>query len=59
MMDVIPLDAKLVRGSHGAPAPTPADGAMFATSEPALLERDSLGPTDVFGLILRHLDIFP
>ena len=57
LLDVIPLDATLVKGSHGAPPRDPAHGAMFATSEPSLLDRDSIAPTDVFGLILRHLDL--
>ena len=55
LMDVIPLDATLVRGSHGAPPRTPDEGAMFATSEPGLLDRDSVAATDVFEMILRHL----
>jgi predicted AlkP superfamily pyrophosphatase or phosphodiesterase len=59
LLDVIPLDATLVKGSHGAPPSDPAHGAMFATSEATLLDRDSIAPTDVFGLILRHLDISP
>jgi predicted AlkP superfamily pyrophosphatase or phosphodiesterase len=60
LMDVIPLDATLVRGSHGVPPMDPADGAMIATSEAGLLDGTSgtsVAPTDVFGLILRHLGI--
>ena len=56
LMDVIPLDASLVRGSHGRPAATPEDGPVFITSEPGLLDRSSVDATDVFGLLLRHLD---
>jgi predicted AlkP superfamily pyrophosphatase or phosphodiesterase len=55
MLDVIPLDATLVRGSHGAAPRDAADGAMLATSEPALLPREQIEPTDVFHLILQHL----
>jgi hypothetical protein len=28
-MDVVPLDASLVRGSHGLPAADPRDGPLF------------------------------
>ena len=54
-MDVIPLDATLVRGSHGAPPRTPDEGAMFATSERGMLDREFVAATDVFEMILRHL----
>ena len=54
MMDVIPLDAALVRGSHGAAPADPRDGAMIACGDAALLDgHDHLEPTDVFNLILR------
>jgi predicted AlkP superfamily pyrophosphatase or phosphodiesterase len=56
LLDVIPLDASLVRGSHGRPATSPGDGPFFITSEPGLLERPAIEATDVFGLLLRHLD---
>ncbi len=58
-MDVIPLDAAVVRGSHGIPPANPEHGAIFATNTAALLDRGTLAPTDVFGLILQHLDISP
>jgi predicted AlkP superfamily pyrophosphatase or phosphodiesterase len=61
LMDVIPLDATLVKGSHGAAPADPLDGAMIATSEPALLEPSggdgSVAPTAIRDLILRHLDL--
>ena len=56
MMDVIGLDASIVKGSHGLAPRDPADGAMFATSDAELLPHDHVAPTDVFGLILRHLE---
>jgi predicted AlkP superfamily pyrophosphatase or phosphodiesterase len=34
LMDVIPLDASLVRGSHGRPPDDPRDGAVFLSSTP-------------------------
>ncbi len=55
MLDVIPLDATLVKGSHGLPPRDPLDGAMLATSDPSLLNTDHIEPTDVMRLILAHL----
>ena len=55
LMKLIPLDASLVRGSHGRPTPSAAEGPMLMTSEPRLAERESLSPTEVFSTILRHL----
>ena len=34
LMDVIPLDAGLVKGSHGLVPPDPADGPVWISSEP-------------------------
>lgn len=34
LMDVIPLDARLVRGSHGRVPDDPRDGAVFLASQP-------------------------
>jgi predicted AlkP superfamily pyrophosphatase or phosphodiesterase len=58
-MDVIGLDATLVKGSHGLAPPDPADGAMVASSDAELLPHDGrpVPATDVFKLILRHLDL--
>ncbi|MDB5172544.1 MAG: type phosphodiesterase/nucleotide pyrophosphatase [Phycisphaerales bacterium] len=55
MLEVIPTDAELVRGSHGRPTTDPKEGAMLMSDQPELLTSDSLAPTDVFHTILRHL----
>lgn len=34
LMDVVPLEAKLVRGSHGLPTPDPAEGPLYCSSLP-------------------------
>jgi predicted AlkP superfamily pyrophosphatase or phosphodiesterase len=57
MMDVIGLDAKPVKGSHGLPSLDAADGAMIATSDATLLPHDHVAATEVFELILRHLEL--
>jgi predicted AlkP superfamily pyrophosphatase or phosphodiesterase len=54
LMDVIPLDASLVRGSHGCVTP-PGNGPLFMTRQTHLLESESIAATDVCHLILKHL----
>jgi predicted AlkP superfamily pyrophosphatase or phosphodiesterase len=55
LMEVVPLDASLVKGSHGVSPARPEEGAVLLTSEPALVQRESVGATDVCGVMLRHL----
>ncbi|UFS69563.1 alkaline phosphatase family protein [Geomonas sp. RF6] len=55
LMDVIPLDASLVKGSHGRIPATPGAGPLFMTSEPRFLESGAVKATDVYHLLLRHL----
>jgi predicted AlkP superfamily pyrophosphatase or phosphodiesterase len=55
LMDVIPLDATLVKGSHGRPTDDPADGPVFLSSEPRLLAEGPVAATDVKDIILRHV----
>jgi len=55
LMDVIPLDASLVRGSHGVAPATPDEGPILITRRDELLTKNSIEPTDVFGLIMSHL----
>jgi len=55
LMDVIPLDATLVRGSHGRPTDRPDDGPVFITSVPELLGEGSVAATDVKALLLDHV----
>ena len=55
LMDVIPLDATLVKGSHGRPGDCPANGPLLITNQPKLLQEDTLPATAIAGLILKHL----
>jgi len=55
LMDVIPLDATLVKGSHGRVTDDPAAGPLFLTSRPDLLPEGPVPATGVKDLILRHL----
>ena len=55
MMDVIGLDASLVKGSHGLRSATPEKQPVFITQQ--RLERSDVEATDVSGLILQHLGV--
>ncbi len=55
LMDVIPLDATLVKGSHGRPTDAPAAGPLLITRRDDVLQTDALDAAQVCGLILRHL----
>ena len=56
LLDIIPLDASLVRGSHGRLTDDPADGPVFITSELDLVpEEDVVAATDVKRIILEHV----
>lgn len=55
LMDVIPLDASLVKGSHGRPVDDDQEGAVFITSDPSFKEAGPMAPTAVKAMILRHL----
>jgi predicted AlkP superfamily pyrophosphatase or phosphodiesterase len=56
LMDVIPLDASLVKGSHGRLTGR-ADGPVFLSSDAALLAEGSVAATDVKRLVLAHLEL--
>ena len=55
LMDVISLDARLVRGSHGRVTDRPEDGPLFLTTRPELLGPDPVAATDVKDLLLAHV----
>ncbi len=53
LMDVIPLDASLVRGSHGRLTDKADDGPLIITDQSHLLKRDRIAATDVKQLLLK------
>jgi predicted AlkP superfamily pyrophosphatase or phosphodiesterase len=53
----IPLDAALVKGSHGAPAVDARQRTVMLASEPILPPGPTLADTDVFGIVLRHFGV--
>lgn len=55
LMEVIPLDAGLVRGSHGRVTDNDAEGPLLMTTAPSLLPSETIEAKDVFGLMLDHV----
>ena len=55
LMDVIPTDASLVRGSHGVEPTSSDDGPLLITRLPGVLTAPAIEPTAVFDVILAHL----
>ena len=55
LMDVIPLDASLVKGSHGGRPADKNDWPVFITERPDLLGAKEIESTDVYHALLRHL----
>jgi predicted AlkP superfamily pyrophosphatase or phosphodiesterase len=57
LMDVIPLDATLVKGSHGRLTDKPEQGPLFITTHPELLKdtSSSVAATDFKRIVLDHV----
>jgi predicted AlkP superfamily pyrophosphatase or phosphodiesterase len=55
LMDIVPLDATLIRGSHGRVTDNAADGPVFISSEHRLTPQGPVAATTVKQLILRHV----
>jgi hypothetical protein len=53
----IPLDASLVKGSHGAPARESWQRGVILTSQPGTLEGPPMTDSDVFEIVLRQFGI--
>jgi len=58
LMNVIPLDATLVRGSHGRPGLAgPEDGPVFLSKQKSLLPGPVIDSIGVYSILLAHLGI--
>jgi predicted AlkP superfamily pyrophosphatase or phosphodiesterase len=53
VMDVIPLDATLIKGSHGRTNVADEYKAVLITDEP---QSESVQPTDIFDIMWKHLN---
>ncbi len=56
LMDLIPLDASLVKGSHGRRPADKKDWPVFITSQPGLLNTNQIESTDVFQYLARAIN---
>jgi len=55
LLDVIPLDASLVRGSHGRITESRDDGPLLVSRRKELIPQEPIDARDVFSLILSHI----
>lgn len=55
LLEVIPLEASLVKGSHGRIPDSPADGPLLITQQGELIDGPSIDAAEACTLILRHL----
>jgi hypothetical protein len=55
LMDLIPLDATLVRGSHGARPPSPEQGPLLISSETSLIDQEIYAAPKIRDLMLAHI----
>lgn len=55
LMDVIPLDATLVKGSHGAAPKNSSDYPVLISQRPQLVGNPLIEATDVYHILKRHL----
>lgn len=55
LMDVIPLDASLVKGSHGRRPENQADWPVFITGRSELLQSPQMEATDVYHALVRQV----
>jgi predicted AlkP superfamily pyrophosphatase or phosphodiesterase len=55
LMDVIPLDASLVKGSHGRRPARKEDWPVLITERGELLQTPQIEATDVYHALLRHV----
>jgi predicted AlkP superfamily pyrophosphatase or phosphodiesterase len=53
----IPLDATLVRGSHGAPAVDPGQHTVLLASKPILPDGPNVADTDVFAIVMKQFGV--
>jgi predicted AlkP superfamily pyrophosphatase or phosphodiesterase len=55
LLDVIPLDTKLVRGSHGRITDRAEEGPLFMSSVPEVVPEGDVAATSVKELVLKHV----
>lgn len=56
LMDVVPLDASLVKGSHGRRAASQKDWPIIVCEKPGFFEGKEMESTEVFQVLRRHFE---
>ncbi|WP_448250221.1 alkaline phosphatase family protein [Thalassotalea agariperforans] len=56
LMDVIPLDTSLIKGSHGRLTDSPEQGPILIAKEQSLDAHKTYQQTDIFELMLKHFE---
>jgi len=54
LMDVIPLDTSLIKGSHGRVTDDPQKGPILIAPSSSIDQQKQYKQTDVFGYIEKH-----
>jgi hypothetical protein len=55
LMDVVPLDATLVKGSHGRKPDSEQEWPLIMSSRSDLMTKPVIESTEVFELLRRHM----
>src|SRR4029079_5594465 len=55
LLDITPLDASLVKGSHGRRTDDPAQGPVFISGDPSLVPEGEVEATAVKALLLEQV----
>jgi predicted AlkP superfamily pyrophosphatase or phosphodiesterase len=55
LLEVIPTDGALVRGSHGVKPASSQERAVIISGDKTLIRNDQIGPKDVFDMIWRSV----
>ena len=55
LMDLIPLDASLVKGSHGAAPSDAGYHPVIISQQRELLSSAAIDPTEVYKIIKQHV----
>jgi len=59
LMDVVPLDASLVKGSHGGKPADEREWPVFISNRSSLLPAEAIASTSVFDLLVRNVVTSP
>ncbi|MEK6480853.1 nucleotide pyrophosphatase/phosphodiesterase family protein [Catalinimonas sp. 4WD22] len=55
LMDVIPVDATLVKGAHGRIPESVEDRPLLISQDKSLLKEGHIAPTEVYNVMMQHL----